>query len=109
MDAAYAYQMAAFFLIVLLQIGKMLEVVGVQITTLYYLVGHDIIVKYSYLKVISFLCQDRFCLLQDLCMWGCRCCYFDRSEFTCGLCLSLCCLCGKTGTAKDNACGQNTA
>ena len=101
--------MAAFFLIVLLQIGKMLEVVGVQITTLYYLIGHDIIIKYSYLKVISFLCQDRFCLLQDLCVRGCGCCYFDRCEIACGLCLSFCCLCGKAGASKDNACGQNAA
>ena len=50
-DAAYTYQMAAFLLVVLLQIRKMLEVVGVHITALYHLIGHDIIIKYGYLKI----------------------------------------------------------
>lgn len=68
MDLSNAYKVSSSLFIVAVKIRNMLEIIAVDITGLYNLIGLYIILKYSYLKIISLLCKDGLCCLKDFCM-----------------------------------------
>ena len=63
MDAARIHQMRALLLIERIQIGDMLEIIGVIFTALHHLIRLHIIVKYRHFQSIALLRQDRLYLL----------------------------------------------
>ena len=72
MDAGDAHQMGAAGGVEVIQIGDVLEVVGVLITVLHGGIGHHIVAVLVDLQVDALLGQNGYALLQDLGVGGGR-------------------------------------
>ena len=73
MDLARNYQVCALLRVEALKIRNMLEVIGVDLSAVYYLIGLYVVLEDFDLQFIAFLCQNRLCSFQDLRM-RCRTC-----------------------------------
>ena len=101
MDSACVYKVGSFLLIEAVQIWNVLEVVCIEISALYNFVWLYIIIKYSYLKVISLFLKNWLCCLKNLrmrCLGSCYCDGFvvicceyngcsNGSKYKCSCCL----------------------
>ena len=66
MDGGGGHQGGVVLLVVAVQVGGVLEVVGVQLSVSQSTVGHDIIVIGDDLQGVALVCQGLLHLLQDL-------------------------------------------
>ena len=66
MDAGHAYQMGAVLFIEVVQVGDVLEVVGVQLALFQRGVGDDIVVEFHDLQIVAFVSQNLLDNFQNL-------------------------------------------
>ena len=73
MDLSCDYKVCSLLLVEALQIRDMLEIVGIDLSAVYDLVGLYIVLKYLDLQIIAFFSQKGLCGLKDLSV-RCRAC-----------------------------------
>ena len=71
MDLACNYEVCSLLLVEAVKIWNVLEVVGIELSALYYLIWLYIVVKYCNLKVVTLLLECCLGILEDLCVWCC--------------------------------------
>ena len=87
-------KMCAVLLVEGVQVIHMLEVVGIKLVRLYNVVRLNIILEYSNLEIIAFLCQKILNRCKNLRVRGLGSCYLDDIVTICRCCFGRCCLCG---------------
>ena len=77
MDAACVYKAGSMFFVKIVQIGDVLEIVGVKVAAVYYQVRLYIIFKNGNVQFPSLFLKEGSRLLQNLRMGSCRRCNGD--------------------------------
>src|SRR5699024_236821 len=77
MDAACVYKAGSMFFVKIIQIGDVLEIVGIKVAAVHYQVWLYIIFKNGNVQFPSLFLKEGSRLLQDLRMGSCRRCDSD--------------------------------